>query len=212
MSHQLDGLATEQTNVADFAFVEHHLAETSVVHCGGNQSRTRRIVSGIGKRSFLDGSIGKTIQAFVRIISVSRGESVELVGGREEIRIFHSYRFEDSGTKKFVQRFARNDFHQTAEYVDAKAVFEAFAGIEQQRNTGKSLDTVRDRAVIRQQSARYPSTLVHGTEVSIPVVGEPRGVAKQVTNCNFSRGRNRIGLAGGRLYQYFRILELGKVF
>src|ERR1035437_1652143 len=85
LRHEFDGLAAQQTCVADLAAVEHHLAEAGVVHRRGNQPgaarkqflRTaRRIVRGIYKRSFLDRSIRKAIQPFFRIVRVGSGEAV----------------------------------------------------------------------------------------------------------------------------------------
>ena len=55
---------------------------------------------------------------------------------------------------------------------------------------GELFHVVADGSVVRQQAAGNSGFLVEGAEIVVPVVSKTGGMAKQIANRNFFRGRN----------------------
>ena len=125
-----------------------------------------------------------------------------LLSGGKKYDVLHPQRLENSRAEKFIQRFSRNDFHQTAQHVDAEAVFEPVPRIKQQRKRGQVLHVIGDRAVKLQQPAGYISLFVRRSQIVIPLIGNSRSVAQQVANRDFLGRRNRVSCARRGLHQH----------
>ena len=221
VTHQLNGLAAQQTQVAEFPSLQHQLAEAQVISSGRAQATATRkkllrtairIISRITRGAFRNGRVGKTLESFFRIVGVSDCKTVQFVLRWKEVRVLHSKRLKDARPEKLIKRHARDDFHETAKNVDAQAVFPPRAGAEEQWNSRQSLDVIFDRAVVRQQAVRHVRCFIAFAQIFIPIVGKTGSMRQKVSNRDFTSGGNCVRLTGRWFDEHLGILKLRQIF
>src|SRR3984885_2377679 len=114
------------------------------------------------------------------------GEAGHLLGRNVKPRVDHVERLEDSLGKERVERLARNDLDQAAQYVGRNAVVELRSRLVLERQRSQPRDKLlQARAGIEDTLGEIH--LVDGAVAKQPV-SEARGVPQQVADRDFAAG------------------------